>query len=74
MTPTTLKESAARVVKISELPYSPENLPKTLIDYLSFANCCVNPNCKGKQFSLKYFLLSTADNVNDSAKFQCLTF
>jgi hypothetical protein len=71
MTPTTLKESAARVVKISELPYSPENLPRTLIDYLSFANCCVNPNCKGKQFSLKYilFLLSTADNANDSANF-----
>lgn len=50
MTPTTLKESAARVVKISELPYSPENLPRTLIDYLSFANCCVNPNCKGEKF------------------------
>lgn len=48
MTPTTLKESAARVVKISELLYSPENLPRTLIDYLSFANCCVNPNCKGE--------------------------
>ncbi|CAG9800616.1 unnamed protein product [Chironomus riparius] len=50
MTPTTLKESAARVVKISELLYSPENLPRTLIDYLSFANCCVNPNCKGVYF------------------------
>lgn len=48
MTPTSLKESAARTVKINAIPYTDEDLPRTMIDYLSSANCCVNPECKGE--------------------------
>lgn len=56
MTPTSLKEISARVVKTYSLPFGPEDLPRTVIDYLSSANCCVNPACQGenkKVFTLK---------------------
>lgn len=49
LNPPTLLELAARSVKVAALPFGPEDLPRTLIDYLQTANCCVNPNCKGKQ-------------------------
>lgn len=48
MTPTSLKEISARVVKTCSIPFGPEDLPTTVIDYLSSANCCVNPECKGE--------------------------
>lgn len=48
MTPTSLKELTARVVKTYAISYSPNTLPRTLIEYLNSANCCVNPNCKGE--------------------------
>jgi hypothetical protein len=51
MTPTSLKEISARVVKTCSIPFGPEDLPKTVIDYLSSANCCVNPECKGERFN-----------------------
>lgn len=51
MTPTTLKEISARVVKTCAMPFGPEDLPRSVIDYLSSANCCVNPECKGKNES-----------------------
>lgn len=50
MTPTSLKEMAARVVKVNEIPYVTGDIPRTLFDYLNCANCCVNPNCKGNMF------------------------
>lgn len=50
LNPPTLLELAARSVKVAALPYGPEDLPRTLIDYLQTANCCVNPNCKGVFF------------------------
>lgn len=49
MTPTSLKEMSARVVKTYYISYTPADLPRTLIEYLSSANCCVNPNCQGNQ-------------------------
>lgn len=60
MTPTSLKESAARTVKINAIPYTDEDLPRTMIDYLSSANCCVNPECKGKFSHLFLLHLSSA--------------
>ena len=49
MTPTSLKEISARVVKTWSLPFTQEDLPRSVIDYLSSANCCVNPECKGEK-------------------------
>ena len=49
MTPTSLKELTARVVKTFAVPFSAKDLPKTVIDYLLSANCCVNPECKGER-------------------------
>lgn len=48
MTPTSLKEISARVVKTCAIPFGPESLPRTVIDYLLSANCCVNPACQGE--------------------------
>lgn len=50
MTPTSLKEISARVVKTCSIPFSQQDLPRTVIEYLSSANCCVNPECKGVFF------------------------
>lgn len=49
MTPTSLKELTARVVKTFAVPFTAKDLPKTVIDYLLSANCCVNPECKGER-------------------------
>ena len=48
MTPTSLKEISARVVKTYSIPFCLEDLPKTVVEYLSSANCCVNPACQGR--------------------------
>lgn len=48
LNPPTLLELAARSAKIASVPYGPGDLPRTLIEYLQTANCCVNPNCKGE--------------------------
>lgn len=50
LNPPTLLELAARSIKIASVPYGPGDLPRTLIEYLQTANCCVNPNCKGVFF------------------------
>ena len=73
MTPTSLKEISARVVKTCALPYGPSDLPKTLIEYLSSANCCVNPDCKGN-VKVKTLSLETDnhDDNNDSARINFL--
>jgi hypothetical protein len=52
MTPTSLKEISARIVKTNALPYGPKTLPRTLIQYLNSSNCCVNPDCKGESLAL----------------------
>lgn len=48
LNPPTLLELAARSAKIASIPYGPEDLPRSLIDYLQTGNCCVNPNCHGR--------------------------
>ncbi|KAI1718433.1 leucine rich repeat domain-containing protein [Ditylenchus destructor] len=49
--PPSLKELAARVVKIRSSPNMYDNvLPQQLLDYLNSANQCVNPKCKGVYF------------------------
>lgn len=48
--PPTLKELAARVVKLRLNNYS-YMLPPQLQNYLRTANQCVNPKCKGVYFS-----------------------
>ncbi|XP_058803716.1 leucine-rich repeat-containing protein 58 [Phymastichus coffea] len=48
--PPSLLELAARVVKVSEIPYREEDLPRTLLNYLDSAHHCVNPRCAGVFF------------------------
>lgn len=43
----TLLELAARVIKLKKIQYTNEDLPQTLITYLSSGQRCVNPKCKG---------------------------
>ncbi len=45
--PPTLLELAGRVVKIKNIKYTPEDLPRNLVHYLHSAHSCVNPKCKG---------------------------
>lgn len=53
LNPPSLLELAGRTVKTCAIRYGPEDLPRMLIEYLQTANCCVNPNCKGKVISQK---------------------
>ena len=46
--PPSLLELAGRSIKMKNIPYSSEDLPGCLVDYLDSANQCVNPRCKGK--------------------------
>lgn len=48
--PPTLLELAGRIVRASGQQPGPADVPRTLVDYLNSANCCVNPNCKGVFF------------------------
>lgn len=48
--PPTLLELAGRIVRASGQRPGPADVPRTLVDYLNSANCCVNPNCKGVFF------------------------
>ncbi|KAH7727116.1 Protein Y42G9A.3 a [Aphelenchoides avenae] len=49
--PPSLKELAARVVKINTpVAVLREELPRDLLRYLNSANHCVNPRCKGVYF------------------------
>ncbi|XP_023299961.2 leucine-rich repeat-containing protein 58 [Lucilia cuprina] len=50
LNPPTLMELAARIVKSSGIEVGPGDVPQTTLEYLSCANCCVNPNCKGVFF------------------------
>lgn len=48
--PASLLEMSARIIKVNKIPYSPEELPQCLRDYLSSAHYCVNPRCNGVFF------------------------
>ncbi|XP_055601658.1 leucine-rich repeat-containing protein 58-like [Uranotaenia lowii] len=50
LNPPSLLELAGRAIKTSSVPFGPGELPRTLIEYLKTANCCVNPDCKGVFF------------------------
>ncbi|ESP02175.1 hypothetical protein LOTGIDRAFT_111299 [Lottia gigantea] len=45
--PPTLLELSGRCVKVENLPYSKQELPSNLMQYLDSAKHCVNPKCKG---------------------------
>lgn len=47
LNPPTLLELAARTVRTTSISYGPEDLPRTMMEYLQSANCCVNPKCAG---------------------------
>ncbi|XP_060606499.1 leucine-rich repeat-containing protein 58-like [Ruditapes philippinarum] len=51
--PPSLMELAGRVIKIDRVKYSTADLPVHLVKYLSSAERCVNPKCKGVYFSSK---------------------
>ncbi|CAH0400091.1 unnamed protein product [Chilo suppressalis] len=48
--PPTLLELAGRTTKLHAIPINVGDIPKTLIEYLNAAQCCVNPKCKGVYF------------------------
>ncbi|XP_004928289.1 leucine-rich repeat-containing protein 58 [Bombyx mori] len=48
--PPSLLELAGRTVKLHNIPIETGGIPKTLINYLQAAQCCVNPKCKGVFF------------------------
>ncbi|XP_014252540.1 leucine-rich repeat-containing protein 58 [Cimex lectularius] len=50
LNPGTLLEIAARAVKVQNIPYVADDLPKTLRDYLNTAHHCLNPKCNGVFF------------------------
>jgi len=50
LTPATLLELAARTIRTSSICYGPSDLPRTMMEYLQSANCCVNPKCTGVFF------------------------
>lgn len=50
LTPPTLMELAARMVKSTGIEVQPGDVPQTTLEYLNCANCCVNPKCKGVFF------------------------
>ncbi|XP_045706873.1 leucine-rich repeat-containing protein 58 [Phyllostomus hastatus] len=48
--PPTLLELAARTIKIRNISYTPCDLPRNLLRYLSLASNCPNPKCGGVYF------------------------
>ncbi|XP_064650804.1 leucine-rich repeat-containing protein 58-like [Lineus longissimus] len=49
--PPSLLELAGRVIKVKNIQYSAQDLPRSLVQYLTSAHHCVNPRCKGVYFS-----------------------
>jgi Leucine-rich repeat (LRR) protein len=43
-----LKELAGRTIKLHQLAYNDQLLPKNLVDYLNAAKSCLNPKCQGR--------------------------
>ncbi|XP_014744357.1 PREDICTED: leucine-rich repeat-containing protein 58 [Sturnus vulgaris] len=48
--PPSLQELAGRTVKTRNIPYTPSDLPESLVRYLSLASNCPNPKCGGVYF------------------------
>jgi len=51
--PASLLELAARTVKSENIPYTEEDLPRSLWKFLNMSHECVNPTCSGVYFSHK---------------------
>lgn len=51
---SSLLELAARVIKIHKLPYTENDLPRSLVSYLQSAQHCVNPSCCGVYFESRF--------------------
>ncbi|XP_032517873.2 leucine-rich repeat-containing protein 58 [Danaus plexippus] len=49
--PPSLLELAGRTIKLHQIAIKPGDVPATLIKYLTSAQCCVNPKCKGVFFN-----------------------
>ncbi|XP_071806575.1 uncharacterized protein [Asterias amurensis] len=49
--PPTLLELSGRVIKNRGIPYTLEDLPSSLIEYLNSARHCLNPKCSDVYFS-----------------------
>lgn len=47
----SLLELAGRAIKVNNVPYSSDELPASLVEYLDSAQSCVNPKCKGVYFT-----------------------
>lgn len=45
--PPSLLELAGRTIKMKNIPYSEDDLPRSLVTYLNSAQHCVNPKCQG---------------------------
>lgn len=50
LNPPSLLELSGRVLKSNDIPVTPMDVPRSLVDYLANANCCVNPKCQGVFF------------------------
>ncbi|XP_046384143.1 leucine-rich repeat-containing protein 58 [Ischnura elegans] len=48
--PPTMLELAARIIKIHSIPYTSEEVPQNIFEYLNGAHYCLNPKCKGVFF------------------------
>ncbi|CAG0919088.1 unnamed protein product [Notodromas monacha] len=51
--PPSLLELASRVVKVHRVPFEEQDLPRTILEYLSTARQCVNPKCAGVYFDTR---------------------
>lgn len=49
----SLLELAGRVVKVNKIPYSRDDLPQSVREYLEAGRRCVNPKCKGVFFDAR---------------------
>lgn len=57
----SLLELSGRVIKMSQINYSPDQLPASLASYLNSAKCCLNPKCKGVYFTSKVETIKFVD-------------
>ena len=48
--PSTLLELASIKIKVENIPYEEDDLPRCVKEYMTNSHSCVNPNCKGVYF------------------------
>ena len=59
--PPSLQELSGRAIKINNIKYNDEILPRVLVSYLDSAQSCVNPKCKGVYFDSRVRCLKFVD-------------